>query len=74
MICGSVQLDASFTAMWDANLSEATINTSWFTVKYLPFPHPTSRPIDPGASLRRKSSTIGHGCHGQYTVAREVVI
>lgn len=44
-----------------ANLSEAIINRFGLTPKYLPFPHPTSRPIDPSGRPFRKLSTIGHG-------------
>ncbi len=44
-----------------ANLSEATMNRFGLTPKYLPFPHPTSRPIDPSGRPFRKLSTIGHG-------------
>lgn len=35
------------------------MKTSGFTRRYLPLPHPTSRPIDPGARPWRKDFTIG---------------
>jgi len=59
--CGS-WVDAISTSFLD--LSDATVKILGLTVKYLPFPHPMSRPIAPGGRSRRKRSTIGHGCIG----------
>lgn len=42
-------------------LSEAMIKTSRLTIRFLPLPHPTSRPTAPGARPVRNRSTIGHG-------------
>ena len=43
-------------------LSDATINIWGFTSRYLPLPHPMSKPIDPGSNFLRNLSTMGHGC------------
>jgi hypothetical protein len=37
------------------------MKTFLLTVRYFPFPQPTSKPTDPGGSFFRKSSTTGHG-------------
>lgn len=41
--------------------SEAMMNTFLFTGKYLPLPHPTSSPTEPGDKFWRNRSTTGHG-------------
>ena len=33
-----------------------------FTVRYFPFPHPMSSPIDPAGRSLRNCSTMGQGC------------
>jgi hypothetical protein len=43
-------------------LSDATINILGFTARYLPLPHPISKPTDPGSNFPRNLSTMGHGC------------
>jgi len=43
------------------HLSDPRINTLGLTVRYFPFPQPTSSPTDAVGSSRRKRSTIGHG-------------
>ena len=52
-------------------LSDATINIRGFTSRYLPLPHPMSKPIDPGSNFLRNLSTMGHGCKakGLVTIA-----
>lgn len=47
--------------------SEAMIKMSLLTVKYLPLPHPTSSPMEPGDNSRRKRSTMGHGWYTSET-------
>ena len=42
--------------------SDATMKMFGFTVRYLPFPHPMSSPIDPSGRSFRNFSTMGHGC------------
>ena len=37
------------------------MNTFLFTGKYLPLPHPTSSPTEPGDKFWRNRSTTGHG-------------
>lgn len=37
------------------------MKTFLFTARYLPFPQPISRPIEPGDSSARKRSIKGHG-------------
>lgn len=37
------------------------MNTFLFTGRYLPFPHPTSKPMAPSGRSFRNCSTIGHG-------------
>ena len=45
----------------NAYRSEASIKTLGFTFKYFPFPHPMSRPTEPGGRLRRNWDTLGQG-------------
>jgi hypothetical protein len=41
--------------------SDATMKTFLLTARYLPFPQPISRPMEPGARLPRNRSINGHG-------------
>ena len=43
------------------DLSDARMKMSRLTVRYLPFPQPMSRPMEPAGRARRKRSTMGHG-------------
>lgn len=59
---GEKNIQTTIERVNSAYLSEPTMKISLFTARYLPLPHPTSRPTEPGSRPWRNFSMIGHGC------------